>query len=64
MGSTARFAGVHARVTPHRGLGESLVPLYTRESGSLYEQTVRTCHGHGADEVPLRDDAVDDGRAP
>ena len=26
---------VSARVTPHRGQGESLVPLYTRESVSL-----------------------------
>jgi hypothetical protein len=35
MGSTARSPRVCARVTPHRGQGESLVPLYTRESVSL-----------------------------
>jgi len=35
MGSTARSPRVRARVTPHRGQGESLVPLYTRESVSL-----------------------------
>jgi len=35
MGSTARSPRVRARVTPHRGPGESLVPLYTRESVSL-----------------------------
>jgi len=35
MGSTARYPRVRARVTPHRGQGESLVPLYTRESVSL-----------------------------
>jgi hypothetical protein len=32
MGSTARSPRVRARVTPHRGQGESLVPLFTRES--------------------------------
>jgi hypothetical protein len=35
MGSTARSPRVRARVTPHKGQGESLVPLYTRESVSL-----------------------------
>jgi len=35
MGSTARSPRVRTRVTPHRGQGESLVPLYTRESVSL-----------------------------
>ena len=36
MGSMARSLRVRARVTPHRGQGESLVPLYTRESVSLW----------------------------
>jgi hypothetical protein len=35
MGSTARSPRVCARVRPHRGQGDSLVPLYTRESVSL-----------------------------
>jgi len=39
MGSTARSPRVRARVTPHRGQGESLVPLYTREVDSLQHET-------------------------
>jgi len=35
MGSTAWSKRVRARVTPHRGQVESLVPLYTRRSVSL-----------------------------
>jgi len=35
MGSTVRSPRVRARVTPNKGQGVSLVPLYTRESVSL-----------------------------
>ena len=35
IGNTARSPRVLARVTPHRDQGESLVPLYTRESVSV-----------------------------
>ena len=35
MGSTAGYPRVRARVTPHRGQCESLMPLYTRESVRL-----------------------------
>ena len=45
MGSTARSPRVRARVTPHRGQGESLVPLYTRESVSLSLSVYAPCHG-------------------
>ena len=44
MGSTARSPRVRARVTPHRGQGESLVPLNTRESVSLSLSLSRCRH--------------------
>jgi len=47
MGSTARSPRVRARVTPHRGQGESLVPLYTRESVSLILSSCHVDMGYG-----------------